>query len=285
MEIKEFYHPSTSTLAFIVYDETKKAIIIDPVLDYDPKASMIGYHTPKEYLKFLNDHDLELTHIFETHAHADHLSSSQFLKEKYPNAMVAISEHITKVQELFKGFFNFENKSTDGNDFDLLLKEGQCITVGKMNIEVIETPGHTPACLSFLFNKTHVFSGDALFIEDFGTGRCDFPAGSAQDLYNSVMNKLYVLDDDVKVYVGHDYRPGGRALRWETTIGKSKQENIQLKGHSSEKEFVGLREDRDSRLDAPALLLQSVQFNAWAGKMPDPEGNGVAYFKLPVRSE
>jgi glyoxylase-like metal-dependent hydrolase (beta-lactamase superfamily II) len=283
MQIKDFYHPQTFTVTYIIYDETKKAAIIDPVLDYDPKSSMIAYKSPNDYIDFIEENGLELEYIYETHAHADHLSSSQYLKRKYPKAKVSISENITKVQEVFKGLFNFKNKTIDGSDFDHLYKDGEVMKIGNMEVKVIETPGHTPACASLLVNNEAVFTGDALFIEDFGTGRCDFPAGSAEDLYQSIHEKLYNLDDNVKVYVGHDYQPNGRALRYETTIGESKKSNVQLTAETSKDDFVSFRQKRDSGLAAPVLIFQSVQFNAWAGKMPDEEDNGMGYFKMPVR--
>lgn len=282
MIIETFYDPSTYTLTYVAYDQnTKDAIIIDPVLDYDPHSSKTSTESLDKVDKFIKDNNLKMHYCLETHAHADHLSGSVLLKERYPGIKVAISENITAVQDVFKGVFNFDFLKSDGSQFDELLKDGQEITAGTINIKVIATPGHTPTCVSFLI-EDNVFTGDALFMPDYGTGRCDFPAGSASDLYNSIHDKLYNLPDHTKVYVGHDYQPGGREVKWQTTIGESKQNNKQLKANTSKDEFVNMRESRDATLKAPRLLLQSVQVNINAGHFPEPESNGKKYLKMPI---
>ena len=282
MIIETFYDPSTYTLTYVAYDQnTKDAIIIDPVLDYDPHASKTSTIGLDKIDEFIKENNLIIHYCLETHAHADHLSGSVLLKERYPGIKVAISENITAVQDVFKGVFNFDFLKSDGSQFDELLKDGQEITAGTINIKVIATPGHTPTCVSFLI-EDNVFTGDALFMPDYGTGRCDFPAGSASDLYNSIHDKLYNLPDHTKVYVGHDYQPGGREVKWQTTIGESKQNNKQLKANTSKDEFVNMRESRDATLKAPRLLLQSVQVNINAGHFPEPESNGKKYLKMPI---
>lgn len=286
MQIKEFYDEATFTLTYVVYDDkTKDAVIIDPVWNYEPYASKVSEESLKELMGFVKSNELNVHYILETHAHADHLTSAQLLKKELPQAQTAIHENIKAVQEVFKGLFNFgEEFDTKGEVFDKLLTDGESLKAGSINIEVLHTPGHTPACVSYLVNKEAVFTGDALFMPDFGTGRCDFPKGSAKDLYNSVHNKLYKLDDSVKVYVGHDYQPGGRDLEFVSTIGEEKTNNIQLKEDTSEADYVKFRETRDAGLMAPKLLLASIQVNAQNGILPKADDNGVSYLKMPVRS-
>ena len=283
MNIKAFYDPKTYTLTYIVFDpSTRDAVLIDPVLDYDPAASKISFDALNTHKQFIQEQDLTLHYILETHAHADHLSSSQYLKQAYPQAQIGIGEHITEVQQVFKGLFNDTQLKTDGSQFDRLFKDGETVQAGSLAFKVISTPGHTPACVSYLFEDA-VFTGDALFIEDYGTGRCDFPGGSAQQSYVSVHDKLYALPEATRVFVGHDYQPGGRELKYETTIGISKERNVFLRAETDEADFVSRRQQRDSGLKAPALLLPSVQVNINAGQFPQPEDNGVSYLKLPIR--
>ena len=257
-------------------------MIIDSVMDYDPKASMISYESANKVIQFANGKELQIHLILETHAHADHLSASQYLKQKYPEAKIVIGQEISKVQEVFKGLFNFKNLAADGSQFDLKVKDGQKFSAGSLAFEAIHTPGHTPACYTYKI-KDVIFTGDALFMPDFGTGRCDFPSGSAENLYHSVHEKLYKLPDETRVFTGHDYQPGGRELKWESTIGEQKAKNIQLKEATSKDEFVKFRTERDSTLAAPNILLQSVQVNIGAGMFPEKEDNGTAYLKMPVR--
>ncbi len=192
-----------------------------------------------------------------------------------------IGEKITVVQETFKGIFDLPDEfATDGSQFNKLVADGEKVEFGSIPIEVIATPGHTPACVTYKIDDA-IFTGDALFMPDYGTGRCDFPKGSATDLYESVQ-KLYALPDETRVFVGHDYQPGGREVRWETTIGKSKANNPQLKGDTSKEQFVKMREERDATLKAPRLLFQSVQVNIDAGRLPEPHGNGIRYLQMPL---
>lgn len=282
MKIKTLFDQATFTLTYIVHDEkTRDAVIIDPVLDYNPNASKISNESVQLVEKYVKENNLNVHYIIETHAHADHLSSSQDLKELYPNAKLIIHENIKIVQETFKGIFNMPELKTDGSQFDYLVKDGEVLKAGSIEIKAIHTPGHTPACTSYLI-EDNLFTGDALFMPDFGTGRCDFPAGSATDLYETIHDKLYALPDETKVYVGHDYAPGGREIQFQTTIGESKKNNIQLKAGTNKEEFIKWRTDRDKTLDAPKLLLQSVQVNIDAGHLPKAEENGVSYLKMPI---
>ena len=282
MKVEPFFDADTYTLTFLVFDEeTKDAVIIDPVLDYDPHASKVTTKNVDKYAKFIDDNNLNLIYALETHAHADHLSGSPELKTRYPNVKVGIGGKITAVQDVFKGVFNFKDLKTDGSQFDETFKEGETIKAGSIEIGVIETPGHTPACVSYKI-KDSVFVGDAVFMPDYGTGRCDFPAGSAEDLYVSVHDKIYALPDETKIYVGHDYQPNGREVMWQTTVGESKESNKQLTSSTSKDDFVKMRNERDATLNAPRLILQSVQVNINAGDLPFKDENGAPYLKMPV---
>lgn len=283
MKIKSFYDRRTHTLTYVVYDPSSlDAIVIDPVLDYEPAASKTWTESVDEVLAFLKSEGLNLRYILETHAHADHLSGSQILKEHYRGATLAIAETITLVQETFKTIFDLPpDFPTDGRQFDRLLKDGETVQAGSLSFKIIFTPGHTPACASYLFEDA-VFTGDALFMPDSGTGRCDFPAGSADDLYTSISKRLYALPDDTRVFVGHDYQAGGRDLAYETTIGESKAKNIQLQGDTSRDTFVAFRTARDVTLSAPKLLFQSVQVNVDGGRLPNPSDNEIRYLRIPI---
>lgn len=280
-QVKGFFDPDTYTVTFVVWDEkSNDAVIIDPVLDYDPKASTTSTLSVEQVAKFVDEKGFKINHILETHAHADHLSGSQFLAKKY-GAPVVIGAKIQDVQKLFKTIFDLPSDfNTNGSQFDVLMDDGSVLESGSLKIEAIHTPGHTPACLTYKIGDA-IFTGDALFMDDYGTGRCDFPAGSAKDMYNSI-KKLYALPDETRVFVGHDYMPNGREPAWETTIGKSKANNPQMKGDTSEEDFVTFREARDKTLSAPRLLFQSVQVNIDAGNLPDPHQNEIRYLKIPV---
>jgi glyoxylase-like metal-dependent hydrolase (beta-lactamase superfamily II) len=282
-QVKEFFDKNTWTLTYVVWDEkTKDAIVIDPVLDYDPASSKTSEQSAKVVVDFLRSKQLKLHFILETHAHADHLSGSQIIKKNFPDATVAIGEKITKVQEVFKGVFDLPPEfKTDGSQFDRLLKDGEEFSAGSLKIKTLFTPGHTPACASYYIDG-NVFVGDALFMPDYGTGRCDFPAGSAVELYHSVHGRLYELPEDTKVYTGHDYLPNGRPLKFMATIAEEKAENIQLKAQTKLDEFVRFRTERDRTLAAPKLLLPSVQVNIDAGQLPEPAANGKRYLRIPI---
>ena len=284
-QIQHFFDPDTFTLTYAVWDEkTKDSVIIDPVWDYDPNASKVDTKSVDKVMDFIKSQDLKVHYILETHAHADHLSGAQLLKERLPGTKIAINENIKKVQDVFKGIYNLSKDfNTHGIQFDLLLNEKEKLEAGSLSIQTIFTPGHTPACSSFLIGDA-LFTGDALFMPDFGTGRCDFPKGSARDLYHSVHDKLYKLPDETRVFTGHDYMPGGRELRYESSIGEEKKENIQLKATTTEEEYIKFRTERDEQLQAPRLLLPSIQVNIDAGRLPEVEDNGLHYLKIPVTS-
>ncbi|HEY5928249.1 MAG TPA: MBL fold metallo-hydrolase [Kofleriaceae bacterium] len=281
MQIHPFFDPDTFTLTYVVFDlASRDAVVIDPVLDYDVLASKTSTKSLEQVAAFVRERELRVHYVLETHAHADHLSGSQWLKEHF-SAKIAIGERIREVQETFKDVLDLPHLSTDGSQFDRLLKDGDVVEAGTLRIEVIATPGHTPACVTYKIGDV-LFTGDALFMHDYGTGRADFPRGSADALYDSVAKRLYTLPDTMRVHPGHDYQPGGREVAWETTIGRSKQENPQLKATTTKPEFVAMRSARDRTLKAPRLLYPSVQINIDAGRLPPKHANGRRYLITPL---
>tara|TARA_R110002072_G_scaffold276051_1_gene437483 strand:+ start:225759 stop:226619 length:861 start_codon:yes stop_codon:yes gene_type:complete len=286
MIVKEFYDKRTGTLTYIVYDQASNdAVIIDPVLDYNSHSGKYFFESMELILSFIESHGLTIRMILETHAHADHLTSSLFLKEKFPNAKVGIGEKITLVQKTFKEVFNIDDVSVEGSEFDLLLKENNTYQAGTLSFLVLSTPGHTPACSSYLFNEEALFVGDALFMPDSGCGRCDFPLGSAKDLFHSIKDKIFSLNPNIKVFVGHDYCPNGRSVEFVSTVEEQAKHNIKINNETAFESFVKMREERDAELDAPKLLLPSIQVNIKAGAFPKAESNGKVYLKLPLESK
>ena len=282
LKIETQYDADTFTLTYIVYDDnTGDAVIIDPVLDIDTAAGKLSFESLNKITSFVKTQKLNVKGILETHAHADHLSSSQYLKEQFPEAQVAISERIKIVQETFRPVFNLKDLNIDGSQFDLLFKDHETYNFGSVAVKILPTPGHTPACTSFLI-EDNLFTGDALFMPDFGTGRCDFPAGSAEDLYKSISEEIYTLPDETKIWVGHDYQPNGRELKFQTTVKESKEDNIQLSSKTSKEQFFTFRTERDKTLAAPRLLLPSIQVNVDAGHLPKEEDNVAVKFTFNI---
>lgn len=282
-QVQHFFDQDTSTLSYVVHDEVSRdAIIIDPVLNFSVASGRIWTQSVQDLINFVKTKQLKVRMILETHAHADHLSGSQELKRFFPEAQLAIGSRITEVQKVFAALYHLPASfPTDGQQFDRLLQAHENVAVGTLSFRVLPTPGHTPACSSYLFDQK-VFTGDALFMPDYGTGRCDFPSGSAQDLYRSITEEIYTLPGETLIYTGHDYQPGGRALRYQASIEESRRENIQLKALTSLESFVRMRQERDAKLDAPKLLHPSVQVNIDAGHLPPPESNGRSYLKIPL---
>lgn len=282
MKVQAFFDDGrTCTLTYVVYDEqSKDAVIIDPVLDLDTTPWRTFTDSIEKVAHFVGEQGLKIHWVLDTHVHADHLSGAHELKDRF-KSKAAIGSNIAVVQEIFKSAFNLaKDFPTDGRQFDQLLKDGDVIEAGTFKIEVLHTPGHTPACNVYQIAGM-LFTGDVLFIPDIGVARCDFPRGSAQDLYRSVTQRLYTLPDDTKVHVGHDY-PNGREVRYMTTIGESKQNNVDLPAGISEEDFVRKITARDKTLSAPRLLFPSLQVNINAGVLPEAETNEVSYLKIPL---
>jgi glyoxylase-like metal-dependent hydrolase (beta-lactamase superfamily II)/rhodanese-related sulfurtransferase len=280
MLIQAFFDPHTFTLTYVVFDEASRdAVVIDPVLDYDVLASRTSTRSLQRVAAFVRERELRVRHVLETHAHADHLSGSQWLKQQF-GAPIAIGERIRVVQETFRDALDLPRLDVDGRQFDRLLADGDVLACGALAVETIATPGHTPACVTYKIGDA-LFTGDALFLHDHGTGRCDFPRGSAAVLYDSIQ-RLYALPDATRVFPGHDYQPGGRAVAWETTIGRSKHENPQLRATTTKAAFVALRTARDRTLSPPRLLYPSVQVNIDGGRLPPLHANGLRYLAIPI---
>jgi glyoxylase-like metal-dependent hydrolase (beta-lactamase superfamily II) len=280
-DIKAFFDPATFTASYLVADPaSRKAAVIDPVLDFDPKSGRTSTKSADALLADAQQRGLEIEWILETHAHADHLSAGAYLKEK-TGAKIAIGEHIKQVQAVFRGIFNATDINTDGTPFDRLLKDGETFRIGGLTVEVLHTPGHTPACISYKIGN-NVFVGDTLFMPDYGTARADFPGGDARNLYRSI-KRILSLPDDTVLWMCHDYKaPNRENFVWKTTVGEERAENIHVHEGVSEDEFAAMRTARDKTLGMPVLILPSVQVNVRAGHMPPPEDDGNIYLKVPV---
>ncbi|HXV74484.1 MAG TPA: MBL fold metallo-hydrolase [Sphingomonadales bacterium] len=282
VKVETFFDAATSTFTHVLYDEgAGEAAIIDPVLDFDPAAGRISTASAENVAAFAEKAGLKVRYILETHVHADHLSAAQFLKKRF-QAKLGIGHRIREVQKTFSAVFNLDAAQVAADaDFDLYLKEEDVLALGSLQVRVIETPGHTPACVSYHVEGA-VFTGDTLFMPDSGTARCDFPGGDASRLYRSIQ-KLFKLPPDTAVYLCHDYGAGGkREVAFRTTIAEEMEKNIHVGGGRSEADFVRMRKERDAALSMPHLLLPAIQANMRAGRLPPPEANGTAYFKIPV---
>ncbi len=278
--VRAFFHQDTFTVSYLLWDPaTKRAAIIDSALDFDPKSGRTGTNSAEAILAAVREEGVTVDWLLETHAHADHISAAPFLK-KATGAPIVIGENIKTVQKVFKGVFNLGYVTADGRPFDKLVADGEELPLGELKIKVLYTPGHTPACVSYLIVDA-VFVGDTMFMPDYGTARADFPGGDARTLYRSIQ-KLLALPDETRVFLCHDYlAPGRDAYAWETTIGVERAKNIHL-ANTSEDQFVAMREARDKTLAMPVLILPSIQVNIQAGELPPPEENGVRYLKLPI---
>lgn len=279
-KVRAFFHEPTFTVSYLVWDPvTRAAAIIDSVLDFDQKSGRTATHSAQALLDAVREEGVKVAYLLETHAHADHLSAAPFLKQA-TGAPIVIGEHIKTVQHVFKGVFNLAYVTADGRPFDRLVRDGEVLQLGELEIKVLHTPGHTPACVSYLIGDA-IFVGDTLFMPDYGTARCDFPGGDAGTLYRSI-HKLLALPDDTRVFLCHDYKaPGRDTFAWETTIAAEKQ-NVHLRDGVTEAQYVAMREARDKTLEMPVLILPSIQVNIQAGELPPPEENGVRYLKLPL---
>ena len=280
--VTPFFHADSCTWTYVVADDaTKQAAIVDPVLDFDAKSGRTGTTSAQQLVDHAQAHGLEVRWILETHAHADHLSAGHWLKTAFPAATLAIGEGIRTVQATFRPIFDLgADFATDGSQFDHLFADGERFAVGAIEAEVIAVPGHTNDSVAYRIGDA-LFVGDSIFMPDGGTARCDFPGGDAGMLYRSI-HRLFALPDDTRVFVCHDYAPGGRAYACETTVGAEKAGNIHVRDGVDEAAFIAVRTARDATLAMPALLLPSVQVNIRAGRLPEPDANGVRYLKLPL---
>jgi glyoxylase-like metal-dependent hydrolase (beta-lactamase superfamily II) len=280
--IRAFFDEPTNTVSYLVADPaTKKAVIIDPVLDYDHNAGTVDTRSVETMLKAASEAGFTVERVLETHAHADHLSGAPYIKAK-TGAKIGIGEHIKDVQRIFRPVFNATDLATDGSDFDHLFKDGERFKIGELDAEALYTPGHTPADLSYKIEDA-VFVGDTLFMPDYGTARADFPGGDAHQLYRSI-KRLLNLPPETRLFMCHDYRaPGRDRYAWETTVKDQREKNVHVRNGVTEEEFVAMRSQRDATLAAPRLLLPSIQVNIRAGKFPPREANGVRYLVIPVK--
>ncbi len=279
--IQHFYDADTGTLCYVVSDsETRKAAVIDCVLSYSPVSGRTDRSQCDAVLAFVSERQLTVEWILETHAHADHLSGAQVLRDA-TGAPVAIGQGIRDVQAHFVPTFNLTGQvPVDGSQFDRLFADGETFAIGSLTVEVIGTPGHTNDSVSYKIGDD-VFVGDTLFMPDFGTARCDFPGGDAKTLFASI-HRLLSLPEDTRLYMCHDYQPGGRELRYVCTVAEQRAENIHIGGGTDEAGFVAMRETRDAELSLPALIVPAIQVNIRAGCLPDAEDNGIAYLKTPI---
>ena len=285
--VEGFFDPATSTVTYLLLDRaTQAAAIIDSVLDYDPKSGRTRTASADRVLTRAAELGARIEWILETHVHADHLSAAAYLKEKL-GAKVAIGDRIATVQQVFGRLFNAGPAfATDGSQFDRLLADGDTLLLGNLVIEAWQTPGHTPACLTYVVQsdkETVAFVGDTLFMPDYGTARCDFPGGDAAMLYRSI-RRILSLPEATTLYMCHDYRPGGREVAYVTSVGEERAANVHIHDGVDEAAFVAMRRARDAQLEAPVLLLPSVQVNMRAGELPPPEENGTRYLKIPLNA-
>lgn len=279
--IRAFFDEPTNTVSYLVADPaTRRAAVIDPVLDYDPKSGTVDVRSVRAMLAAAAQASYSVEWSLETHAHADHLSGSPYVKAK-TGARIGIGENIRDVQRIFRPLFNASDLRTDGSDFDRLFADGERFRIGELEVEVMHTPGHTPACVSYRIADA-VFVGDTLFMPDYGTARADFPGGNARTLYHSI-RRILDLPADTRLFMCHDYKaPGRDRYAWETTVAEEQRANVHIHEGVSEDEFVAMRNARDATLSAPTLLLPSIQANIRAGRFPAAEANGVRYLKIPV---
>lgn len=279
--IQAFFDPATSTASYLISDPaTGTAAIVDPVLDFEPKAARLSTASADAILDAVAEQGLTLAYVLETHAHADHLSAADYIRRE-SKAKVVIGARITEVQKAFIPLFEAEDVRADGRVFDRLVQDGESLPLGELQIEVLHTPGHTPACVTYRIGDA-AFVGDTLFMPDYGTARADFPGGDAATLYRSI-RRILALPPETRLFVGHDYLPPGRdRFQWETTVAEQRARNIHVHDGIDEAGFVAMRQARDATLDAPTLILPSLQVNIRAGALPPASAKGQVFLRLPV---
>ncbi len=280
--VKAFFDEDTFTVSYVVTEpDGKHSAIIDCVLDYDPKSGRTRTESADAIIAYIRENELVVDWLLETHAHADHLSAAPYIKQKV-GGQIGIGEHITDVQKIFSEVFNVEREfHADGTQFDHLFTDGEIFEIGALRVQALHTPGHTPACLTYVMGDA-AFVGDTLFMPDYGTARADFPGGDARILYRSIQ-KVLALPPKTRLFMCHDYKaPGRDEFAWETTVASERANNVHVREGITEDEFVKMRTERDATLAMPTLILPSVQVNIRAGQMPPPEDNGVSYLKIPI---
>ena len=287
MQVEGFFDPGTWTISYLLLDiRTGDCALIDSVLDFDPKSGRTSTKTADKLITRVHELGAKVQWLLETHVHADHLSAAPYLKERL-GGKIAIGEQVTRVQDVFGKLFNAGSLfAHDGSQFDHLLSDGECFSIGALQARAIHTPGHTPACMTYVVSdgaQTIAFVGDTLFMPDYGTARCDFPGGDAQVLFRSI-SKVLSLPPETKLYMCHYYQPGGRELQFISTVAEQRERNIHVRDGTSESSFVAMRTARDAMLDMPQLILPSVQVNMRAGQLPQAEENGISYIKIPLNA-
>ena len=282
-EVQGFFDPATNTISYVVSDPSSgRCAVVDSVLDFDYAAGSISYTNAERIIGYIQEHSLQLDWLIETHVHADHLSAAPYIQQQL-GGEILISRRIIEVQELFGKVFNAGTEfERDGSQFDRLLEDGDSYQLGSIECRALHTPGHTPACMAHLIGDA-VFVGDTLFMPDGGSARADFPGGDARTLYRSI-TKILTLPPTTRVFVCHDYMPGGREVRWESTVAEQRQSNIHIGNQQSEDDFVALRTQRDAQLGTPKLIIPSIQVNMRAGHLPPAEANGSTYLKVPINA-
>lgn len=282
VQVKAFLDDDSETFSYVVYrDDERKAVVIDPVLDFDYKSGRTSTRGAQRLVDFVKAEKLQVEWVLETHAHADHLSAAPFVKEQI-GGHIGIGEHIKEVQKIFKDVFNLEKEFLpNGHQFDHLFTDGETFHVGSMTFRVMHTPGHTPADLCYIVDEEKIFVGDTLFMPDVGTARCDFPGGSASTLYQSIQ-KILALPETTEIYICHDYPTAGREHEFKTTVAQQRQHSKHVHDGVTEADFVKMREERDATLEMPRLILPSIQVNIRAGHMPPADADGKVYLKLPI---
>ena len=280
-DVTAFFDEATFTITYVVADPTtRRAAVIDPVLDFEPASGRTSTRSADEVITFIKGENLGVDWILETHVHADHLSGAPYIRQELGGKM-AIGANVTAVQNTFKGVFNLKDLATDGSQFDHLFADNESLEIGAIAGRIIATPGHTPACITYVIGDA-AFVGDTLFMPDFGSARTDFPGGDATLLYESIQ-KILALPGDTRLFMCHDYKaPGRDVYAWETTVAEQRASNIHINDTVSRGAFVEMREERDSQLGMPKLILPSLQVNLCAGRLPEPEDNDIRYLKIPL---
>ncbi len=281
--VRPFFDEATNTVSYLIFDPaTRQGAVIDPVLDWDHRSGEADTRSADQLIEAARQEGITIALILETHAHADHLTAAPYIKQRC-GGKIAIGEHIKDVQRIFRPVFAAEDVKPEGGDFDLLLRDGERLKLGAMEIEVLHTPGHTPACVCYRIGDD-VFVGDTLFMHDYGTARADFPGGDARVLFRSI-KRLLALPPATRLWMCHDYKaPGRDDYAWQSTVAEQRAHNPHVKDGVTEDEFVAFRQARDAKLAAPTLLLPSIQVNIRAGRFPEAESNGVRYLKIPVKA-